>query len=45
MAGTKGRTGFNRLTAGRTKGSGMGGHKRAVGVRKMKRMKNRGGGR
>jgi hypothetical protein len=28
MAGTKGRTGFNRLTAGRTKGNGMGGKKR-----------------
>lgn len=41
----KGRTGFNRLTAGRVKGNGMGGHKRPHGVRKMKHSKNRGGGR
>lgn len=44
MAGTKGRTGFNRLTAGRTKGNGMGGHRKGM-ARKMKRAKNRAGGR
>lgn len=44
MAGTKGRTGFNRMVAGRTKGNGMGGKKRGV-LKKMHRVKNRGGGR
>lgn len=46
MAGTKGRTGFNRMVAGRTKGNGMGGHRKAHGVKRFKnRIKNRGGGR
>ena len=47
MAGTKGRTGFNRLTAGRVKGNGMGGRKHAKGMRKhlQRHHKNRGGGR
>jgi hypothetical protein len=36
---------FNRPVAGRVKGNGMGGgHKKGVN-RKMKRVKNRGGGR
>lgn len=38
-------TTFKRPVAGRTKGNGMGGHKRPHGMRKFKPGKNRGGGR
>lgn len=44
--GTHGRTGFHRLVAGRTKGNGMGGRRKAHGVTRFKnRVHNRAGGR